>query len=309
MIDVYVDEQPVLCGILKNIIVNNRLSHAYIFDSNFNSDAFDIARCFAKMVICQNMQKEQADIICQRIDNNDYIDIKVIESDGLWIKKEQLIDLQNEFSKQSFEGGKKIYIIKDAEKMNVQASNSLLKFLEEPVDDIIAILITDNVNLLLPTIISRCQVLKLRKKVNDMTTLGNFANLVKSTSFDTIGIEDRREIVDNVLSFICYVETNGLDAIIYSKKKWHDNFKDRNYNLLAIELMIEFYYDVLLFLSNSKVRFFVDKIDDVECIAKKNDIISVSKKIEILDEHKNNLKRNLNIGLFVDDFIMEMCGV
>lgn len=88
-----------------------------------------------------------------------YVDVKVIKSDGMWIKKDQLLDLQSEFNNKAFEGNKKIYIIRSAEKMNVQTANSILKFLEEPVDDIIAILITDNINMLLPTIISRCQVI------------------------------------------------------------------------------------------------------------------------------------------------------
>lgn len=75
------------------------------------------------------------------------------------------MDLQSEFSKKSIEGSKKVYIIKSADKMNIQTANSILKFLEEPIDEIIAILVVDNINLMLPTIISRCQVIKLNKNL------------------------------------------------------------------------------------------------------------------------------------------------
>lgn len=64
----------------------------------------------------------------------------------MWIKKDQLLDLQSEFNNKAFEGNKKIYIIRSAEKMNVQTANSILKFWK--IIDDIAILITDNINML-----------------------------------------------------------------------------------------------------------------------------------------------------------------
>ena len=70
-----------------------------------------------------------------------YPEIKIIEPDGMWIKKEQLMELQEEFNKTAIEGSKRIYTILECEKLNKQAANSILKFLEEPNDDIIALLV------------------------------------------------------------------------------------------------------------------------------------------------------------------------
>ena len=165
MLDIYKYEQPILYNILNNSIINNKLSHAYLFDSNGNSDVYDIVLSFTKMIITSNITNEtEKNNICMRIDDGNYVDVKVIEPDGMWIKKDQLLDLKSEFSKKSIEGSKKVYIIKSADKMNIQTANSILKFLEEPIDEIIAILVVDNINLMLPTIISRCQVIKLNKK-------------------------------------------------------------------------------------------------------------------------------------------------
>ena len=98
----------------------------------------DIVLSFVKSIVCLEYNDENNAIkVCKRIDEGNYLDVMVIEPDGLWIKKNQIIDLQNEFSKKAVEGRKKIYIIKSADKMNVQTANSILKFLEEPVDDII----------------------------------------------------------------------------------------------------------------------------------------------------------------------------
>jgi DNA polymerase III gamma/tau subunit len=61
--------------------------------------------------------------------------------------------------------------------MNIQTANSILKFLEEPIDEIIAILVVDNINLMLPTIISRCQVIKLNKKPLSLDSIDNFSTI------------------------------------------------------------------------------------------------------------------------------------
>ena len=309
MLERYRDGQPVVYSMLMNAINNGKLSHAYIFDSNGNSDVFDIVLSFVKMILCKDIDYENEEsVICKRVDDGNYLDVKVIEPDGLWIKKDQLLDLQSEFNKRSFEGTKKIYIIKNAERMNPQTSNSILKFLEEPVDDIIAILVVDNVNLLLSTIISRCQLIKLNKKNFDESTLVNFNNLIKNSELNGLSDEERVKFIDDVLKFIMYIENNGLDTIVYAKSLWHNNFKDRSYSTYALELMIMFYYDVMKYLSGTKCLFFEDKIDSVQAVSEKNDYISIAKKIEYIDEAKNSIKRNLNVNLLIDKLIIEMCG-
>ena len=102
MLDIYKYEQPILYNILNNSIINNKLSHAYLFDSNGNSDVYDIVLSFTKMIITSNITNEtEKNNICMRIDDENYVDVKVIEPDGMWIKKDQLLDLQSEFSKKS----------------------------------------------------------------------------------------------------------------------------------------------------------------------------------------------------------------
>lgn len=309
MLDAYKDGQAVAYNIMMNAINNNKLSHAYLFDSNGNSDVMNIVLSFVKIIICMDKKSDEEILnICDRIDNGNYIDVKIIEPDGLWIKKEQLLDLQSEFSKSAIEGSKKIYIIKSADKMNIQTANSILKFLEEPVDDIIAILIVDNINLVIPTIISRCQIIKLNKKKYEESSLLNFSNLCNNTKYRCLSDDEKRQFIDDVINFIMMIENSGLDTLIYTKNIWHNKFKDRNDNIMAIELIINFYYDVMKFISNLKINFFKDKIEYIENVSKKNTLISVAKKIEILDEIKNNFKRNLNINLLVDKLIIDMCG-
>lgn len=309
MLEKYRDGQTIVYNTLLNSIKNNKLSHAYLFDSNGNSDVNDIVISFVKMILCNDENDSNViDNICRRIDDGNYLDVKIIEPDGLWIKKNQMIDLQSEFSKKSVEGNKKIYIIKSAEKMNSQTANSILKFLEEPVDDIIAILIVDNINLVLPTILSRCQILKLNMKNYSDNSFSNINDIFYDSSYSKLNDSDKLKFIDDVLSFVSFFENNRIDTLIYTKKIWHGNFKDREFSLLAIELMIYIYYDILKYKYCCDNLFFCDKIDFIKKIASINDLNSICRKIEVLDKNIGYLRGNLNMNLLIDKLIIDMCG-
>lgn len=309
MLEKYKYEQPVLYNVLINAIMNNKLSHAYLIDSNGNSEVNNIILSFVKMIITYDItNEEEKKIICERIDDGNYIDVKIIEPDGMWIKKEQLADLQSEFSKKAIEGKRKVYIIKSAEKMNVQTANSILKFLEEPVDDIIAIMIVNNINLMLPTIISRCQNIKLNKQKLFSNSLANFNALFSQEKYFEFADEEKRKLIDDVISFILFLERNGLDTIIYAKKVWHTNFSDRNLAVIAVNLCLYFYNDVIKYKSNLDSFFYWDKLTDISVVASLNEYDDLIKKIGILDEIERGLKRNLNINLLIDRMIIDMCG-
>lgn len=300
MLEDYKNKQIVAYKILNNAIINNRLSHAYLFDTNYCINSYDFILAFVKSIICQNIDiKEKRENICKRIDDGNYLDVKIIEADGMWIKKEQMLNLQEEFTKKAIEGNKKIYIIKSADKMNTATANSILKFLEEPVDEIIAILLTDNINLMLPTIMSRCQIIKL----------SGCSNVIDSLFTDMkINEEEKVIILKNVLNFSLFLENNGMDTIIYSKKMWHSSFKDRNYNILAAEILINLYYDIVRFKNGLELIYFENEKDLINDIASSNTTENLVRKIEILDKIKNDFKYNLNVNLLVDRMIIEMCG-
>ena len=308
MLEEFKNTQNLAYNILNNAISSNKLSHAYLFDSNENPDTMKLVISFAKMIICNDCNEEDIENICKRIDDGNYLDIKIIDSDGIWIKKEEMINLQNEFSKKSIEGKKKIYIINEAEKMNVQTANSILKFLEEPVDDIIAILIVNNINLVLPTIISRCQIIKLNKKKYADTCIENFYYLFSNTKYGKISSEEANNIIDNVINFSLFIEENGLDSIIYSKKIWHNFFKDRENCIMGIELLINLYVDVIKYKSGLNINFYKDREKIIDIISSYNDLSKLTKKVKVLVEVKNNLKRNLNINLLFDRLVIDMCG-
>ena len=153
---------------IEKLFENNVLSHAYLIEVNNYEEDYKKVLTFIKMILCSKKNKSIKDLncnecnICELIDNDNYPDLYVIEPDGNNIKKEQILKLENEFSNYSLLDNKRIYIIKEAEKMNIASSNTILKFLEEPNDDIVAILLTNSRYKIIDTIISRCQILSLK---------------------------------------------------------------------------------------------------------------------------------------------------
>ena len=157
MLEEYEKKEPIIYRQISNSIKNG-LSHAYLFELNDNIYAYEMIMSFVKKVLSNG-----DDNVAKRIDDGNYPELKHIFPDGQLIRKEQLEELQKSFSTISLENDKRFYIIHDSEKLNVAAANSLLKFLEEPSDGIIAILLTNNINLMLKTIVSRCQILTFSK--------------------------------------------------------------------------------------------------------------------------------------------------
>ena len=106
MLDEFVIEQEKVTKILKNSILKNKLSHAYLFEVNGYKNKKNLALAFAKMILCPNnySNNEQCEncSICKQIDENNHIELKIIKPDGLWIKKEQLDELQKNLVKKAF---------------------------------------------------------------------------------------------------------------------------------------------------------------------------------------------------------------
>ena len=149
--------------LLLNSYKKDHLVHAYLFNGEAGTGTVDAAIYMVKKLICQ---KEDSPCFscsdCKRIDSNSHLNYIYIEPVNDSIKKEQIETLIHDFSMTSLENGPQVYIIKDADKMNASASNALLKFLEEPNPNHYAFLTTNNYRKILPTIISRCQMIHFK---------------------------------------------------------------------------------------------------------------------------------------------------
>lgn len=297
MLDEYKDKQKIVYKTLTNQIKNNKYSHAYLFEANGNSDAFSLVVSFAKSLLCPNKYTNNSKCencsICHRIDNNIFSDLKIIEPDGLWIKKEQLDELQKDFSVKSVESDKRIYIINNAERLNTQAANSILKFIEEPEEGIIAILITNNIYQLLSTIVSRCQIISLTKQVENQSL--------------NLNIEEDLDIhLQTINNFVKYLEKEKINTIIMSNKLWHDFYKERKDYISGFELLLIYYKDILNYKLNRNLELFSNYLDDIKIISNNNTFSNLIYKINTIINLKENIKVNANQNLLLDKLIIEL---
>lgn len=313
MINLLEKEQPIASRIIKNSINKNHYAHAYIIETNGYEKGYDFAFNFAKLLLCNNKEKDCGNCNqCKMIKTNNYPELKIINPDGSWIKKEQLLELQEEFKKKSLIGNKKVYIINKADKLNVSSSNTILKFLEEPEEGIIAILVTNNKYQLLETIISRCQIISLNGQVQKGNNLKEklglllYDNDIDYENFinDEISIEK----INAIIKFIKYIENNGLKSIIYSNDYFHQYFKDKESISWAIIIMIYFYKDILNYKIGRNLEIYDEYKEEIENISNKNTVENLINKIDKLNENRKNIEYNANLNLLVDRIIIEIEG-
>ncbi|MDD2518721.1 MAG: hypothetical protein PHI05_00780 [Bacilli bacterium] len=316
MFSKYREEQPIAYQILNNTIKKQNISHAYLFISNNYSKTMDFAITFAKEIILKDITDNQVkENIANQINNGTYNNLILIDPEGIIIKKEVVENLQKELSNKSIDGNKRIYIINNCEKLNTQSSNSILKFLEEPEEDIIAILITDNKYQLLETITSRC--LNIRLQDDKAPTEDNLStkekigmNLFNKTDEmnEFINNSHTDEFIDNLVKFIVHYEKNRIQTLLYLNKIWHEKIKDKSEMILAFDIMILFYNDVLTYKVNNKINIFKDLDDQINEMCKNNTMDQICHKLDVLIKSKRKIRNNVNSKLLMDKLVINFGG-
>lgn len=317
MLDEFFNEQPIVYRVLTNSVKNDRYSHAYLFELNGYSMGFDLALAFAKFLLCPHNYTNNTLCNkcsqCNNIDDHNFIELKIIEPDGQWIKKEQLEELQDEFNKKSIIGSKKVYIINQADRMNVSASNSLLKFLEEPPEDIIAILVTDNMYQLLNTIISRCQIISFEKNKynNELHSVNKIAYTLYKNNEEANDFINNNGIkyIDEVIEYVNSIEKRKSKTIAYKNKEFLEIFNDREKIRVAFNLFVMYYKDILNRILELDCNYFDDYLDSVDKIVNLNTVNSISKKIKIIVDLSINIKFNVNASLLMDKLAIKLSEV
>jgi DNA polymerase-3 subunit delta' len=141
------------------------IPHSFLFTGTRGTGKFTAALWFASLLVCDH-PKDEAPCgecpSCRKVHSSNHPDVRVTEPDRktLHLKIDQIRALQREALYMPSEGARKIFIIDDAHRMNDAAANCLLKMLEEPPKSLHCILISPTIYSLLPTVISRCQIIR-----------------------------------------------------------------------------------------------------------------------------------------------------
>lgn len=266
-------------SIVDKIVSSNRISHAYIIQLKNYGDDFVLVKSFVKAILCKEKRKvsELFDCklcnICNLIDNDNYPDLCVIEPEGKEIKKSQLVGLQKEFNNKSLLDNKRIYILKEADKLNESAANTILKFLEEPSDDIVAILVTTNRYKMLETILSRCQVLSIDSKGKEIIYNNEIIDLVHFICDGDALFINYSEIIEKILS-------------------------DKMVALERLKVVEQIFVQYLIDKENSSLSKYLNKLSDEKIV----------KYSLIIEEYLKKLQYNVNYKLWLDSFFASLLG-
>ncbi len=275
--------QNKIITVINNAIMENRLSHAYLFSGPRGTGKTTTAKIIAKMVNCSNLIDGNPCNTCENCLNNtsDIIEIDAASNNGV----DEIRELRDKINLVPSSGRYKIYIIDEVHMLTIQAFNALLKTLEEPPSHIIFILATTEPNKIPLTISSRCQKFKFLRISED--------DIAKRLQY--IANEESIEITTDAIYEIAKISDGGLrDAInlldelsVYKDGKITlDDVDNVNGSISTLDIR-----NFLSYLINGEVAKVVSFFDDLESNDK-----SVSGFIDQL------------IELFKDILLYKTCG-
>ncbi|KIL52492.1 DNA polymerase III subunit delta' [Jeotgalibacillus soli] len=318
--------QPLAAKMLVNGLTKQRIAHAYLFEGARGTGKKDMAIFLAQGLFCrvpsEGLPCGECDQ-CQRIAHGNHPDVHLVEPDGLSIKKDQVRALQEEFSKTGMESRRKTYIVNFADKMTVQAANSLLKFLEEPHQSTTAILITEQSHNMLPTILSRCQLISFHSLPplifkERLVAEGVHPTMAALLSKITNQLEEGITLSTDewfvqarkiVLKLYEVLKEHPFEAMTRLQVDFFSHFKEKSQIELALDLFLFIYRD-LLYIQMDKFDHlsFPDQRHIFESDALQTSTKQLSEQLTTILESKRHLNRNMNAQLLMEQLMLKLQG-
>ena len=304
---------------LRGALSTGKVSHAYIINGERSSGKEFIARIFAMALQCeqggtepcgechsckQALSKNQPDIIFVSHEKPGSIGVEDIRT-----------QINADIAVKPYSSPRKIYIMNEGELMTVQAQNALLKTLEEPPEYAVILILTTQVEALLPTIISRCVVLKMKpvsdalvKKylMEELAVPDYKANICVAFARGNIGkakllasSEEFEKVKDEALTLVKYINDMEINEIVKAIKKISEYKLDVNDYL---DILSVWYRDVLLFKATKDVNslIFKEEIQQIMRMSDRSTYEGIETIVNALQQAKRRLDANVNFDLTME---------
>lgn len=304
---------------LINAVNTRKVSHAYIINGEKSSGKEFIARVFAQALQCENEGAEpcgECHSCKQALSENHPDIIRLTHEKPNTIGVDDIRgQINNDVGIKPYSSPYKVYIVNEAEKMTVQAQNAILKTLEEPPEYAVIMLLTTNVNSLLPTVLSRCVVLNMKPVSDELVkkylmeemripdykaevcvafargNIGKARALASSEEFENVKAE--------ALSFLKYIGDMELNEMIAAVKKINE------YKLEVSDYLDVFaiwYRDVLMFKATNDLNCLVfrEEMQALRATAQHSSYEGIETIIKALDTAKRRLEANVNFELTME---------
>ena len=304
---------------LQHSIQNHMVSHAYIISGESGSGKKMLADAFSMALQCET-GKDEACLTCtsckQAISRNQPDIIRITHDKPNTISVDDIrVQVNGSIAIKPYKSKYKIYIIEDGEKLNTQAQNALLKTIEEPPAYAVILLLTNNENVLLPTITSRCITIKMKaieEEAIKQLLMGQYqvpdyaASLSASFARGNVGkaialatSSDFYKIKDNAVHLLKYIKDMDIYEIIEAVKIIKDyKLEIDDY----LDLILVWYRDILLFKATSDVNgvIFKEQVNDIMRAAEVSSYEGIKKVMDALDKAKVRLHANVNFDLTME---------
>jgi len=322
--DLFLNNQPKVLKLINNSFKKNRLVHTYLFEGPRGTSKLEAAYFFAQKLLCSS--KEDTPCMkcdnCKKVMNEVHPSVFYIEPINDVITKAQVEKIEREFSLTPIGDGKRIYIIKDIDRANASAANSLLKFLEELEGDKYGILLTENLHSVIPTIRSRSVIVffdmlpanvvanELMTKGVESETSSILSSLTNSVN-DSINLINEGKILDLIelvkkITFSIVLKDQPPIIILQENEDILVRVKDKKYHNIFLDLLITLAHDKLYYTLNQIDRIVFKDTMGIIGVNLNSPNDKIVDEIELLLSFKERLKYNVNIELFYTQLVIEM---
>lgn len=316
--------QPIVMKQLQTIYEKNRMAHAYIFDGEKGTGKRDVMTFFVKLLLCEHPSNNVPCETCRhciRVDSGNHPNVKQVEPEGQFIKIDQIRDLIAEMMMTGVESGRKIYILHHADKLNTASANMLLKFLEEPDGEVTAILLTEQLQSILPTIRSRCQHIKFSKvprqilmeRLMEQGVTHSMASTVSmvTNEFETALALTKEEQFAHarktVLKLVEVVKNNVHEALLLVHEEWLPSFKEKAEIEQALDLLLFAYRDIVAIKANPDAACtYPDMLHVFKEMALHTTYERLSSQMQAVLQARANLQRNMNRTLLMEQLMLNL---
>ncbi|HIX81878.1 MAG TPA: AAA family ATPase [Candidatus Erysipelatoclostridium merdavium] len=301
------ENQPKFYNLIKNEFIQNKIPHAFLLVGNNTKVPLNY---LAMSLICDETLACEKCNDCRKVLENKYGDIIRYDGKETSIKKGDIEYIQDTFKKSSLEGKAKIYIIENIESATKEAMNTLLKMLEEPTSGIYAIFTTNNISRVLPTILSRCQVIDIKPDSKEVI----YKALIKSNipeeaakilTYLSASEEEAKNLYDErfeymqteVINFIEDLYTKRMNLIINVQTNLLKNYKERDDIKLFLNMLVLAMKDMFHVKHNQNLVFSAhyDFFNSLQIDENK-----LIKQIEIILETIYTIESNANLLMLMD---------
>lgn len=262
--------------------MSNRLSHAFLLETNNQEECLnDLLNFLSKINETDN--DEENTKLKHLLLTESLPSLIIIRPDGNTIKKEQIINLKSSFQTKPIFSKYNMYVILNAEDLNPSSANTILKFLEEPEDNILGFFVTDNKENIIDTIKSRCEIVRV-----------NYQKEVPSSI--------PKVWFDLAINYIKEYETAGDYTLIYNKQVLMPLIHDKKELKYLFQSLFDIYYH--LYLCKLKSENLKEEYMDLQFLLKKEASYFYS-QIRFISNILDDLNFNLNTALLLDRFVLE----